>query len=122
MSAPQDAWAKPLALELVNLFRETEVTFVRQTGQVYDPSTGQVVTEELPIKCGAAVEQVSRNEEGGVGETHTAIMWFDSTTLPIAPTTADRVEYNQRTWRIVSIDPHYGSGATNYAYKLTVQT
>ena len=122
MSAPQDSWAKSLAQGLVDVFRETEVTFVRQTGQIYDPSTGQVVTEELPIKCGAAVEQVSRNEEGGVGETHTAIMWFDSTTLPIAPTTADRVEYNQRTWRIVSIDPHYGSGATNYAYKLTVQT
>lgn len=122
MSAPQDAWAKPLALELVNLFRETEVTFIRQTGQAYDPATGQVVIEELPIKCGAAVEQVSRNEEGGVGETHTAIMWFDSTTLPIAPTTADRVEYNQRIWRIVSIDPLLGSGDTNYAYKLTVQT
>ena len=122
MSAPQDAWAKPLALELVNLFRETEVTFIRQTGQVYDPKSGQVVTEELPIKCGAAIEQVSRNEEGGTNEAHTAIMWFDSTTLPVTPTTADQVKYNQRTWRIVSIDPHYGSGATNYAYKLTLQT
>ena len=122
MTAPQDAWAKPLALELVNLFRETEVTFVRQTSLAYNPSTGEVVTEALQIKCGAAVENVSLSEEGGVGETHTAIMWFDSTTLPIAPTTADRIEYNQRTWRIVSIDPHYGSGATNYAYKLTVQT
>lgn len=122
MSAPQDAWAKPLALELVSLFRETEVTFIRQESQSYNPATGQVEAAQLRIKCGAAIEQVSRNEEGGVGETHTAIMWFDSTTLPTAPNTADVVEYNQRVWRIVSIDPLLGSGATNYAYKLTVQT
>jgi hypothetical protein len=122
LSAPQDAWAKPLALELVNLFRETEITFVRQESQTYNPETGQVEAAQLRIKCGAAVESVSISEEGGTNETHTATLWFDSNTLPTAPNTADVVEYKNRIWRIVSIDPLLGSGDTNYAYKLTVQT
>lgn len=122
MSAPQDAWAKPLALELVNLFRETEVTFIRQESQAYNPETGIVEAAKLQIKCGAAVESESISEEGGTNETHTAILWFDSTTLSIAPNTADVVEYKGRVWRIVSVDPLLGSGDTNYAYKLTVQT
>ena len=122
MSAPQTAWAKPLALELVNLFRETELTFIRQESQTYNPETGLVEAAELHIKCGAAVESETRSEEGGTGETHTAIIWFDSTTLPIAPLTADSIEYKGRRWRITSIDPLLGSGDENYAYKLTVRS
>lgn len=122
MSAPQDVWAKPLALELVDLFRETEITFIRQEAQTYNPETGICEAATLQIKCGAAVESESITEEGGTNETHTAILWFDSTTLPIAPNTADAVQYKDRLWRIVSVDPLLGSGNTNYAYKLTVRT
>jgi hypothetical protein len=49
-------------------------------------------------------------------------MWFDSTTLPVLPTTADTVLYLGRTWRIVEVLPHYGSGQTNYAYKLLLRS
>jgi hypothetical protein len=122
MSAPQDSWALPLANELVNAFRETEVVFVMRGGTAYNPETGEVVTEEVRYPCGAAVLKTARVEGGGTAEEWTCEMWFDSTTLPVLPTTADTVLYLDRTWRIVAVEPHYGSGPTNYAYKLRLRT
>ena len=122
MSAPQDSWAVPLALELVNAFRETEVVFVMHSGTAYNPETGEVTSNELRYPCGAAVLKTERVEEGGTAESLACEMWFDSTTLPVLPTTADTVLYVDRTWRIVAVDPHYGSGQTNYAYKLKLRS
>ena len=122
MSAPQDVWAYPLANELVTAFRETEVVFIQRGGTAYNPETGEVTTQETRYRCGAAVLKTERMEEGGTAESWTCQMWFDSTTLPILPTTADVVEYLGKAWRVVEVAPHYGSGPTNYAYKLKLRT
>lgn len=122
MSAPQDAWAGAAANELVTAFRETEVTLVRRGTVTYDPASGDVSTAETEYKCGAAVLKTAREEEGGAAEVFTCEMWFDSLTLPVLPTTADVVLYLDRTWRITAVDPHYGSGPTNYAYKLRLRS
>ena len=52
--ASQDAWAAPLAVELVDLFRVSSFTYIRTTAPVYDPVTGEVTsgrrstTERVP--------------------------------------------------------------------------
>lgn len=122
MSAPQDSWALPLANELVNAFRETEVVFVSHGVLGYVPETGEIATEDRQYPCGAAVVKTERIEEGGTAESWTCQMWLDSTTLPVLPTTADTVFYINRTWRVVEVAPHYGSGQTNYAYKLLLRS
>ena len=37
----QDSWARPLADELVSLFRVDSISYVRRGVPVYDPATGQ---------------------------------------------------------------------------------
>lgn len=120
MSAPQTSWAKGLAKDLVDAFRETEVTLVRTGRPSYDPLTGAVTASETTIKCGAAVLKTYRDDQAGPQERLMCDLWFDSTTLPDRPTTQDVVEYQGRRWRIVDISPAYGSGDDHYAYKLRI--
>ena len=44
--ASQDAWAKPLAKQLVDLFRVDSFNYIRMTEPVYDPETGDVTGGE----------------------------------------------------------------------------
>ena len=116
--ALQDAWARPLATELVNLFRVTGCDYIRVDQTGYNPTTGQVGTIETVFPSAAAVTKTGRVEEGGVGEQHYLECWIDTAGIgDVKPTTGDQMEYQGRRWKIVAIDPAY-SGDVEYAVKV----
>ena len=116
--ASQDAWARPLATQLVDLFRVTGCDYVRVTQGAYDPATGQVGNTETVFPSAAAVTKTGRVEEGGVAEQHYLECWIDTAGIgDIRPTTGDQMSYQGRRWKIVAIDPAY-SGDVEYAVKV----
>lgn len=118
--ANQDVWARPLAKELVDLFRVASLDFVRITS-AYDPATGIVTSTETTFTGAGAVTKWGNNEEGGVGGPQALECWCDLQGLgDIWPTTADQLEYDGARWKIISIDPAY-SGDVKYAVKLTAR-
>ncbi len=120
MPASQDSWARPLAKQLVDLFRVDGLTYVR-IDQTYDPAVGDVVITETPYPKAGAVTKTMRTEDGGTGETYSIEAWVDLEGLgDIWPTTADRLEYDGARWKIIGIDPMY-SGDVKYAAKLTAR-
>ena len=126
MSAPQNVWAKPLAAQLVSLFRETNVWFLQSGGSgAYDPLTGSIGTVAPTIwHCGAAVvtklfgPHAAYNADGFLAGTD-VVFWFDSTTLPIEPTTADRIWYQGGPLLVTKVDPLLESDGVFYGYKVT---
>ena len=60
----------PVGEDLIDNVFPTSITYIRNLGSSYDPSTGEVTqnTEEFSIKAG--VLSRGRSEEGGVGETY----------------------------------------------------
>ena len=60
----------PVGEELIDNVFPTSITYIRNLGSSYDPSTGEVTqnTEQFSIKAG--VLSRGRSEEGGVGETY----------------------------------------------------
>ena len=115
--ASQDLWAKPLADQLVSLFRVDSLMYVRRVQGLYDPATGQVsATEQNYDKAGAITER-RRAEGGGANETFEMEVWMALSDIDeIYPTTDDWFVYEANTWKIVQIDPIY-SGDTRYAVK-----
>ena len=119
--ASQDAWARPLAQELVNEFRVDTFDYIRRvTG--YDPATGDTTqTETVYLKAGA-VTQSTNIEEGGVSGPVTLFAWIYLGDIDdIWPTTNDLLRYQGSRWKIVDIDPMF-SGDVKYACKLTART
>jgi len=116
----QDQWAKPLADELVSLFRVSSLNFIRITS-TYDPSTGTVIQIETVYAEAGAVTKWSNIEEGGASGPQTIMCWVNMSKIDeIWPTTADQLEYDGARWKIISIDPAY-AGDTKYAVKLTAR-
>ena len=69
--ASQDAWAKPLADELVSVFRVNSLSYVRVAPGTYDPATGTIAnTETTFTKAGAITER--RREEVAAKAQQTA--------------------------------------------------
>ena len=119
--ASQDAWARPLADEVVSEFRVDSLDYIRRvTG--YDPATGDTTqTETLYPKAGA-VTKLSNIEEGGVSGPQTLMAWVYLGDIDdIWPTTNDLLRYQGYRWKIVDIDPMF-SGDVKYACKLTARS
>ncbi len=118
--AAQDAWAKPLAKQLVDLFRVSSLDYVRITS-AYDPATGTVTPTEKVYTGAGAVTKWSNTEDGGAGGPQTLECWVDIEGIDdVWPTTNDQLEYEGKRWKIVSIDPAY-AGDVKYAAKLTAR-
>ena len=117
--ASQDAWARPLAKELVDVFRVASLTYVRVEQGSYDPATGDVVETETSFPGAGAVLSTNESEGGGVAGTQELEVWIDMQGIgDVWPTTRDRLEYLGKSWKVVDITPKY-SGDTLYACKLT---
>ena len=115
--ASQDLWAKPLADKLVELFRVNSLLYVRRTQGGYDPATGQVTATEQNFTGAGAITERRRVEGGGANETYEMDVWMALSDIDEKyPTTDDWYVYEDKTWKIVQIDPIY-SGDTKYAVK-----
>lgn len=110
MTAPQDAWAGPLAKRLVDRFRSQSLTYIRVQSGGYDETTGTVLTVQLTIPAAGAVVKSMQGERDGVQQGHQVEAWIDHQTVPWPITTNDRLQYLGKRWKIVSIEPTYGSG------------
>jgi hypothetical protein len=110
MSAPQDAWAKPLAKRLVDRFRSQALSYIRITPGAYDETTGTATVTETVIPAAGAVVKSMQGERDGVQQGHEVEVWIDHETVPWPITTNDRLQYLGKRWKITAIDPTYGSG------------
>ena len=101
----------PVAVELIQNVFPTPVTYIRNLGSTYDPSTGEVTQNTEQFNISAGVISRARVEEGGVGETYSLTLWIDHspTGMPHLPKTGDTVEYDATTWKVVNIEPTYSS-------------
>ena len=106
-----DAEFLPVAQELIDSVFPTAITYIRNNGGSYDPSTGEVVPNTTQFSINAGILSRGRLEEGGVGESQELRLWIHHGTggMPHLPTTSDQVEYGGLTWKITSIDPTYSS-------------
>ena len=112
----------PVAVELIDKVFPTSITYERVQPPAYDPSTGDVVENVTQFSIKAGVLSRGRVESGGVGETYELRLWIQHSAsgLPHLPTTADRVEYDNISWKVTSIDPTYSSKGL-IASKLTAR-
>jgi hypothetical protein len=101
----------PVAVELIQNVFPTPVSYVRNLGSTYDPSTGEVTQNTEQYDISAGVISRARVEEGGVGETYSLTLWIDHspTGVPHLPTTSDSVVYDGTTWKLVEVSPTYSS-------------
>ena len=116
--ASQDAWAKPLANELVDLFRVDDLTYIRTGTPVYDPATGQLTGSETEYLKAGAVAKSGSIGEGTTGANMYIEVWMNTAYVDdIFPTTDDFLVYQSRRYNITQVDPMY-SGDVNYACKV----
>ena len=117
-----DATFMPVAVELIDTVFPTTITYERVQPPAYDPSTGDVVENVTQFDIKAGVLSRGRVEAGGVGESYELRLWIQHSAsgLPHLPTTADRVEYDGTSWKVVSVDPTYSSKGL-IASKLTAR-
>lgn len=101
----------PVAEELIDSVFPTAVTYIRNHGGGYDPSTGEVTPNSTQYELKAGVLSSGRTEDGGASETREIRLWLHHgpTGLPELPTTADSVEYLGVTWKVTTVDPTYSS-------------
>ena len=118
--ASQDEWCRPLADELVDVFRVQSLSYIRRvTG--YSPATGETSQTETVYAAAGAVTKMSNIEEGGVLGPQTLMAWVNLKGIgDIWPTTNDLLEYEGSRWKIENIDPMF-AGDLKYAAKLTAR-
>jgi hypothetical protein len=122
MPASQDAWAKPLAKTLVDLFRVDDLGYVRTGTPTYDPATGSVSGSETTYTAAGAVAVSGKVGEGTTGADLYIEVWMNTEYIgDLFPTTDDYLTYQGRKYNIVSVDPQY-SGDTNYACKVRAES
>jgi len=116
--ASQDSWAKPLAKQLVDLFRVDDLTYIRTGIPTYNPETGQVIGNETVYTKAGAVAVSGSTGEGTTGSDMYIEVWMNTEYIgDLFPTTDDYLEYQGRRYNITQVDPAY-SGDTNYACKV----
>lgn len=106
-----DATFLPVAVELIDKVYPTDIRYLRSEAPGYNPATGEVVTNETLYLIKAGILPRARVEQGGVGETYEITVWIQHSAsgLPHLPTTADRIQYDNISWYVTSIDPTYSS-------------
>lgn len=124
MSAPQDAWAGPLAKEIIDAWRSSDLAYIRISPGVYDETTGTIGVTETAIPAAGAVVKTMQEERDGVMQTQELIAWIDHATVAWPISTDDRLDYLGKRWKITGIDPTYSSGqqaGSVYASKITAR-
>jgi len=115
--ASQDAWAKPLADQLVSVFRVNSLSYVRVTPGTYNTTTGTITNAETTYTAAGAVTERRRESVQDGLERYEIDVWMALSDIgEVYPTYADYFTYDNTTFKIMQIDPIY-SGDTRYAVK-----
>jgi len=116
-----DATFLPVAQELIDSVFPTPAVYRRIT-TAYDPSVGDVVETVTDYNVNIGLLSRGKSEEGGVGEPNEArfYMHHGAAGVPVEPETSDRLIYLGKEYKVVSIDPIYGSKGL-IASKLTAR-
>ena len=97
---------------LINNTFDTPIVYIRSAGMGYDPSTGDVteITEQFNLNAG--IEPINLQEEGGVGQTQEIKLYVKhgANGLPHDSTTADRIEYRARVWKVTAVEQYTALG------------
>ena len=110
------AWAKPLANELVSVFRVDSLSYVRVAPGTYDPLLAPSPTPRPPSPAGAITERRREEVQNGL-ERYEIDVWMALSDIgEVYPTYADYFTYDGTSYKIMQIDPIY-SGDTKYAVK-----
>ena len=104
-----DATFLPVADTLINATFPTSITYHRAGNKTYDPTTGTVTGTDTDYAINAGVLSRRRVEEGGPSETYELMLWVEHKTLPVLPTTADTITYDNTVWKVTAVDPTYSS-------------
>ena len=120
--ASQDSWAKPTADDLVDLFRVSDLEYIRTGTSVYDPTTGQVISNDTSYEGAGAVTKGGSIGEGTTGANMYLEVWMNTAYIgDLFPTTDDFLVYQGRKYNITQVDPMY-SGDQNYACKVRAES
>jgi hypothetical protein len=120
--ASQDDWAKPLADELVDLFRVDDLSYVRTGLGTYNPETGQITGTDTTFYKAGAVAVSGSTGEGTTGANLYIEVWMNTSYIDdLFPTTDDYLVYQGRKYNITQVDPMY-SGDTTYACKVRAES
>ena len=109
MTAPQDAWAKPLAERMISKFRCQALAYVKVSFGAYDEVSGSVPSTETKFNAAGAVTRSKKAERNGVQQGNEVEVWVDHATVPWPISSSDRLEYLGRKWKVTEI-ASYGSG------------
>ena len=107
-----DATFLPAAVNLIDNVFPTDIIYSQPNASIYDPLTGDITpggTVDFPIKAG--ILKRGRVEKGGSSESYEMHLWIHhgASGLSSIPTTADSILYDNRRWKVVSIEPTYSS-------------
>ena len=108
-----DAVFLPVAEELIDDVFPTAIKYLQTAQPGYDPATGQVIPNVTEFSINAGVLSRGRNEGGGTDGEYEIRIWIHhgAAGLPVLPTTADRVFYDNTYWKVITVDPTYSSKA-----------
>ena len=102
-----DATFLPIGEELVGQVFPTQISYFKNDGSGYDPSTGEVTENITQHDIPAGVLSRGRTEAGGVGEVYELRLWIHHGRggLPALPTTSDSLSYGGVTWKVTALTP-----------------
>jgi hypothetical protein len=106
-----DAVFKDVAIELIDNVFPTKIKYLQTENPTYDPATGQTVPNVVEYDINAGVLSSGLNEGGGTDGEHQLRLWIHhyAAGMPKRSTTADRVLYMEKYWKVVKVDPQYHS-------------
>lgn len=106
-----DATFLPVAVELIDQVFPTEIVYQKIGQPTYDPASGEVTPDVVESTINAGILSRGRVEGGGPLETFELRLWIQHSPsgLQELPSTADRVLYDNRYWKVVTVDPTYSS-------------
>ena len=113
----------PVAVELIDQCFPTEIVYQKIGQPTYDPASGEVTPDVVESTINAGILSRGRVEGGGPLETFELRLWIQHSPsgLQELPSTADRVLYDDRYWKVVTVDQTYSSKAL-IASRLTLRS
>jgi hypothetical protein len=109
MNALQDAWAGPLAAEMIDRYKTQGLTYVSVANGAYDEVTGLITNTEITYPAAGAVIKSRKAERDKTQQGHDMIAWISHEIVPWPISSSDYLSYLGKRWKVSEIES-YGSG------------